>query len=57
MEINEAILQEVGIPATQRYDTYLGLLTLVGKSRIAAFRGIVDRVRKRLHDWKLKFLS
>ena len=30
---------------------------MVGKSRIAAFRSIVDRVWKRLQDWKLKFLS
>jgi hypothetical protein len=29
----------------------------VGKSRTTAFRGIIDRVRKRLFDWKLKFLS
>ncbi|XP_059451233.1 uncharacterized protein LOC132182041 [Corylus avellana] len=56
-ESKVAILEEAGIPATQRYDTYLGLPALVGKSRTAAFRGIIDRVRKRLQDWKLKFLS
>jgi hypothetical protein len=30
---------------------------MVGKSRIAAFKSIKDRVWKRLQDWKLKFLS
>jgi hypothetical protein len=53
----EAILEVAGIPTTQRYDTYLGLPALVGKSRNTAFRGIVEKVRKRLQDWKLKFLS
>jgi hypothetical protein len=46
-----------GIPATQRYDKYLGLPTLVGKSRKPAFKNIKDRVQRRLGDWKLKFLS
>ena len=52
-EIGEA----AGIPINQRYDTNLGLPALVGQSRMAAFRNIKDRVRKRLQDWKLKFLS
>ncbi|XP_059442083.1 uncharacterized mitochondrial protein AtMg00310-like [Corylus avellana] len=38
----KAILAIVGVPATQRYDTYLGLPALVGKSRTAAFKGILD---------------
>jgi ribonuclease HI len=57
LEDKGAILGAAGIPSTQRYDTYLGLSALVGKSRIAAFKGIGDRVWKRLQDWKLKFLS
>jgi hypothetical protein len=48
---------EAGIPVTQRYDTYLGLPALVGKSRMAAFKKLKDRVWKRLQDWKIKFLS
>jgi hypothetical protein len=46
-----------GIPTAQRYDTYLGLLALVGKSKTTAFKSITKRVWKRLKDWKLKFLS
>ena len=46
-----------GISSTQCYDTYLGLLAIVGRSRIRAFKSIKDRVCKRLQDWKIKFLS
>jgi hypothetical protein len=55
--IKEEIVKEAGILVTQRYNTYLGLPALVGKSRVAAFRSIKDRVWKRLQDWKLQFLS
>jgi hypothetical protein len=53
----EDVLALSQLPATKRYDTYLGLPALVGKSRTTAFRHIVDRVWKKLQDWKLKFLS
>ena len=56
-EIREKIVEVSGIPASQRYDTYLGLLALIGKSRIAAFQNIKEKVWKRIQDWKLKFLS
>ena len=55
-EEKKAILEKVGLPDTQRYDPYLGLPALVGKSRKMAFKGILDRIWKRLQDWKLKFL-
>jgi ribonuclease HI len=51
------IVEAAGIPVTQRYDSYLGLPALVGKSRMTAFKSIKDRVWKRMQDWKLKFLS
>ncbi|XP_059431508.1 uncharacterized protein LOC132165013 [Corylus avellana] len=51
-------IQEIaGIPTKQRYDTYLGLPTLVERSCIGAFKCIKERVWKCLQDWKLKFLS
>jgi hypothetical protein len=56
-ETREKILEESRIPNSQRYDTYLGLPTLVGKSRKKEFKSIIDKVWKRLQDWKLKFLS
>jgi hypothetical protein len=57
MEDRDAILQAAAILESQRYDTYLGLSALVGKSRIKEFKQIVDRIEKRLQDWQLKFLS
>lgn len=53
----ECILQLSGIPATQRYNKYLGLPSLVGRSCIREFQNITNRVRKKVMDWKLKFLS
>jgi hypothetical protein len=53
----EKIVEIAGIPATQRYDSYLGLPALVGRSRVAAFRSIKERIWKKLQDWKVKFLS
>ena len=41
----------------QRYDTYLGLPALVGRSRNWEFQNIKERVNKRVNDWKAKFLS
>jgi hypothetical protein len=55
--IKEEILREADLPSSQRYDTYLGLPALVGKSRNQAFKSIKERVWKRLSDWKLNFLS
>jgi hypothetical protein len=46
-----------GLQATDRYDKYLGLPALVGKSRMKAFQSIKDRVWQRLQNWKNKFLS
>ena len=53
----QEILALSGIPSTQSYDHYLGLPTLIGRSKTKAFASIKDRVWKRLQDWKLKFLS
>jgi hypothetical protein len=47
----------VGVPASQRYDTYLGLPALVDKSRIREFQNLRDRVKRRVFDWKTKLLS
>lgn len=51
----ECILQLSRIPATQRYDRYLGLPSLVGRSRVCEFKNITDRVRKRSLIGKLNF--
>ncbi|XP_059428496.1 uncharacterized protein LOC132162251 [Corylus avellana] len=53
----QQIVEAFGIPTSQRYDSYLGLSALVGRSRTQAFQGIKDRIWKRLQDWKVKLLS
>ena len=44
IETKQEILRVVGIPSTQRYEKYLGLPVLVGKSRNQAFKSIKGRV-------------
>lgn len=56
-EKREEIVRLSGLQATQRYKKYLGLPTLVGKSRSKAFKNIKDRVWDRLQNGKVKFLS
>jgi aspartokinase len=56
-QVKRKILEVVGILDSQRFDMYLGLLALVGKSKMAKFQGIKTQVWKKLQDWKLKFLS
>jgi hypothetical protein len=57
MEKRAEISQLSGLQATQNYDKYLGLPTLVGKSRVQAFNSIKDKVWTCLNNWKTKFLS
>lgn len=51
------LMDITGLTVSNNLDKYLGLPSLVGRSRVAAFRGIVDRVATKLHNWKNKFLS
>jgi hypothetical protein len=53
----QEILTLSGLTETTRFDTYLGLLVLVGISIMQSFNGIIDRIWKRLNNWKVKFLS
>jgi hypothetical protein len=46
----QQLLKASEILVSQRYDTYLRLPALVGKSRMKAFKGIVDKVWKCLQD-------
>ncbi|KAF5450106.1 hypothetical protein F2P56_030482 [Juglans regia] len=51
------IMEVAGLQASTNLDRYLGLPSIVGKSKTRAFNGIVDRVIMRLDNWKNKFLS
>jgi hypothetical protein len=53
----EEITRLSGLNATNCYEKYLGLPTMVGRSKYKAFKGIKERVWTWLNDWKVKFLS
>jgi hypothetical protein len=50
MDRRQEILNLSGFTEATRYETYLDLLVLVGRSRIQSFNGINDRVWKRLNN-------
>jgi hypothetical protein len=56
-EVRDNILHLSGIPCTQRFDKYLGLHALVGKSRLKEFKNIKDRVWQKLHGRQNSFLK
>ncbi|XP_042969143.1 uncharacterized protein LOC122301839 [Carya illinoinensis] len=53
----EYILSLAQTRASFCYERYLGLPNLIGRSKYAAFKGILDRVRGKVSNWKNKFLS
>jgi hypothetical protein len=46
-----------GVVSTTRFEKYLGLPALIGRSKCRAFAGIQGRVQAKLKGWKEKFLS
>jgi hypothetical protein len=56
-ERKQEILSLSRLTETHRIDTYLGLPSFVGKSKIQSFGFIKDRVLKKINNWKVKFLS
>jgi hypothetical protein len=56
-ERKQEILMQSGLSEATRIDSYLGLPIVVGKSKRQAFNDILERVSKRLSNWKVKFLS
>ncbi|XP_059446701.1 uncharacterized protein LOC132178276 [Corylus avellana] len=57
LERRNEIIQLSGLQAAHSFDKYLGLPTLVGKSRYQSFKTIKDKVWSCLNNWKLNFLS
>jgi hypothetical protein len=55
--VKEHIISLAGINSTRWYEKYLGLPSLIGKSRMEAFVGIKNKIWERLNGWKEKILS
>ena len=47
----------LGVREVDKFDTYLGLPTLVGRSKYQTFSLLKDRVWKKIHGWKWQLLS
>ena len=51
------ILRVLGVQEVNRFDSYLGLPTLVGRTKYHMFSYLKDRIWKKLQGWKGKMLS
>jgi hypothetical protein len=56
-EIKEEIKAALHLPAIQQYDKYLGLPSLVGRSKHATFAHLKERVWNKIQGWKERLLS
>jgi hypothetical protein len=56
-EFKEFIFSSMGIGIVSSYEKYLGLPSLVVRSKMKTFENIQSRVRKKLDGWKENFLS
>jgi hypothetical protein len=55
--IRELLSRRIGVAPTQKYEIYLGLPALVGRSRVRSFDSLKGRIWAKMHGWKEKFLS
>lgn len=55
-EAKEFILSIEGVSSTWRYKKYLGLPTLIGRSKVSVFTSIKGRIWDKLNGWREKFL-
>ena len=56
-EQREWIKNNLGVKEVDRFESYLGLPTLIGRSKYQTFSFLKDRVWKKLQGWKGKLLS
>lgn len=57
VEFKELVGSSMGISLSAGYEKYLGLPSLIGRSKTRSFATILSRVWKRVDGWKEKFLS
>lgn len=56
-QVNIIIRDRLGVSEVEQHKKYLGLPTLIGKSKKKVFGIILERVHKKLKGWKDKLLS
>jgi hypothetical protein len=45
------------VSSKTRYENYLGLPALIGRSRMSSFKAIKGKIWEHMNGWKEKFLS
>lgn len=53
-KVRDAILQEVNVDSVRQFEKYLGLSTLIGRSRFSSFNYLKGRIWSKLNGWKEK---
>ena len=56
-DIHDGIKNRFGFEVIWQHETYLGLPSLVGKSRCNPFQALKDKLNNKLSGWKEKLLS
>ena len=57
MEQKAWIIDKLKVKAVERFDSYLGLPTLIGRRKYDSFAFLKERVWKKMQGWKGKLLS
>ena len=56
-DTQEEIKNRFGVEVIRQHETYLGLPSLVGRSKKHTFRALKENLDNKLSDWKEKLLS
>ncbi|KAL9672492.1 hypothetical protein QQ045_028743 [Rhodiola kirilowii] len=56
-EVRTEVCREVRVRQVANHSKYLGLPLIVGQKKIDSFRCIIDKVWRKINDWKSKLLS
>jgi hypothetical protein len=56
-DTKEHILSIAGVQVTNSFEKYLGLLALIGRSKVEAFSELKGIIWGRMYGWKERFLS
>lgn len=56
-EVRRIITRVLGVRSSNDPERYLGLPNMVGRKKKAAFQVLKDRLRQRIDNWSIKYLS